>query len=116
MQASQVHIDTLMQIWAAMHNQSPFEGAKDLNATIDDSPLGKVPWSSFALSYKGKLGNNPETWKLKKYNVWFRNPHEVLLNQLRNPDFKDEMDFSAKHMFDKSNRRLYKDFMSGNWA
>ncbi|KAF8868620.1 hypothetical protein CPB85DRAFT_1554794 [Mucidula mucida] len=40
----------------------------------------------------------------------------VLLNQLRNPDFKDEMDFSAKRMFDKSNRCSYKDFMSGNWA
>lgn len=43
MQAPQVHIDTLMQIWAAMHKQLLYKDTKNLNTTINTSSLSEVP-------------------------------------------------------------------------
>ncbi|KAF9035748.1 hypothetical protein BDZ89DRAFT_1090916 [Hymenopellis radicata] len=120
-QAPADHIKDLLQIWAAdlpPDQDPPFMDAKDMYDTIDLSTLGSVPWDSFNVSYDGELPKNrpPEPWMTAKYDVWFRDPREVLHQQLSNQDFAQEMDFAPKRVTDKDGRRRYQDFMSGNWA
>ena len=111
-------ITDLMQIWAASldHDQDPpFADKGDLYDTIDATSVGDVQWQSFSVSYTGDLGDGEVVpWKMASYDVWYRDPREVLKSQLSNPDFANEMDFAPKEIWDaKTGRRRFQDFMSG---
>lgn len=91
----------------------------DLLETIDAANMGHLPWKSFSLSYQASDDEDLSTvpWKIKDYDVWYRDPHEVLKTQLSNRSFAHRMDFSAKKIFNsKTNSRQYQDLMSGEWA
>lgn len=111
-----------MDLWnatipAESGQSPPFASAQDMYSTIDSTALGDIPWESFTVSYNGELPEaNVPPWMTAEYTVWFRDPRQMLRDQLANPDFKDEIDFSPKRVFDKSGKRKYKDLMSGNWA
>ncbi|KAJ6548027.1 hypothetical protein B0H10DRAFT_2383376 [Mycena sp. CBHHK59/15] len=113
-------IDELMQNWAARPESvgnPPFADHDDLYDTIDATEIGHVPWESFEVTYNQPVPAGDTTpWKTKPYTVHFRDPRQVLKNQLANPDFKSEMDFAPKQVFQDGNIREYEDFMSGNWA
>ncbi|KAG6806075.1 hypothetical protein H0H92_012797, partial [Tricholoma furcatifolium] len=120
-QMSASNIDDLMQVWGARHtnNGPPFCDKQDLYDTIDSTPIGGVPWQSFSCQYDGLIEDgDAETapWKFKQFDIWYRDPRLVIRNQLGNPDFKNNMDFCAKRVFDANNKRCYENFMSGNWA
>ncbi|KAF8805362.1 hypothetical protein BYT27DRAFT_7243409 [Phlegmacium glaucopus] len=86
-------------------------------APLDAIKVGDVPWKSFSVSFDGEIPEGDTTaWKHASYDVWFRDPHMVLKNQLKNPDFAKEMDVSPKIVRDEGGRRQYTDFMSGDWA
>ncbi|KAJ7200733.1 hypothetical protein B0H12DRAFT_1288754 [Mycena haematopus] len=111
-------IDELMQNWAARPDapNPPFADHEDLYNTIDATEIGHVPWESFTVRYNRPIAPGDLTpWKTQEYVVHFRDPRKVLQEQLANPDFKSEMDFSPKQVF-VDGRREYEDFMSGNWA
>ena len=56
-------------------------------------------------------------WKLKSYDIWYRDPREILKGQLSNHDFAGEIDFAAKKVIDvKMKICRFQDFMSGEWA
>ncbi len=118
MPASQ--INDLLQIWSAKMNDqdsSPFVNSNDLYSSIDATTIGSVPWQSFSVSYQGEIETeSPPSWKTTEYEVFFRDPCEVLKTQLANPDFANEMDFSPKRVTDRQGKHRYQDFMSGNWA
>jgi hypothetical protein len=116
-------IDDLLQIWAQTlpleEDELLFTSVRDLYATLDSIDLANIRWQSFSLSYKPKDGATgvDATWKSNEYDVWYRDPHEVLKAQLSNRDFANEMDFAPKVVVDKDKRtRRYQDFMSGEWA
>ncbi|KAJ7248710.1 hypothetical protein C8J57DRAFT_1522190 [Mycena rebaudengoi] len=113
-------IDELMQNWAARPETAgnpPFADHDDLYSTIDDTQIGHVPWQSFDVTYNGPIPVGDTTpWKTKGYTVHFRDPREIIKNQLANPDFKSEMDYAPKRVFAADGSREYEDFMSGNWA
>ncbi|OCH89900.1 hypothetical protein OBBRIDRAFT_731772 [Obba rivulosa] len=120
-QMSAGRLNQLMELWAATlppDQDLPFANADDLYNSIDSIPFGDVPWQSFTVSYSGKQpeGLEAPSWMTTEYEVWFRCPREVLHQQLGNPDFAQEMDYAPKRTFDKANKRVYQDFMSGNWA
>jgi hypothetical protein len=120
-QMLQHQIDDLMQIWACtlpVGHDPPFSGAADMYNTIDSTELGNIPWRSFTISYHAKDGEDCEaSWKLKSFNVWFRDPHEVVKSQLARRDFADKMDFAPKEITKSdTNVRHYQNFMSGQWA
>jgi hypothetical protein len=50
------------------------------------------------------------------YDVWYRDPLLVLEQQIANPDFAGEFDFTPKRIFDINDKRQYTDLMSGNWC
>ncbi|KAJ6629424.1 hypothetical protein B0H10DRAFT_2208816 [Mycena sp. CBHHK59/15] len=92
-------IDELMKNWAARSDapNPPFADHEDLYNTIDATENLSRPVAT------------------QDYVVHFRDPRLVLQQQLANPDFKSEMDFTPKQVF-VDGQREYEDFMSGNWA
>ncbi len=113
-------IDELMQLWGADDHHPLFADHKDLYNCIDAIGVGEIPWQTFSISYTGPrlsnaMGEVPG-WMDKHYEVHFRCPRRILQNQIGNPDFAREMDFSPKRVFGKAGKRQYRDFMSGNWA
>ena len=112
------NIDDLMECLAHLvpHDQDPpFANSRDLYETIDAAHLGHIPWRSVKLSYRPVEGEDISEvpWKSKMFEVWYRDPQEVLKMQLSNRDFANEMDFAAKRISDpKTKQRRYQDFMS----
>ncbi|KAH7905400.1 hypothetical protein BJ138DRAFT_1138291 [Hygrophoropsis aurantiaca] len=51
-----------------------------------------------------------------EYGVWFRNPRELLRNQLSNPDLDGEFDYTPQRVYTEDNKWLWSDFMTGNWS
>lgn len=94
-----------------------FGNHKDLYSDIDAIKTGEVNWKSFKVKYSGPLPEDgePPPWMLQEYEVWFRDVDEVLANQLKNPTFANEMDWSPKRVF-RRRKRQYCNFMSGNWS
>ncbi|KAL0955357.1 hypothetical protein HGRIS_001606 [Hohenbuehelia grisea] len=118
-QMSTGKVDRPADIVAAMYQDNPaFANHEDLYATIDTIQQGEIPWSAIAVTYDGPLPTSGVVppWMTTEFEVWFRNPLELLEQQLGNPDFAGETDYAPKRVFDKGNKRQYTDLMSGNWA
>ncbi|KAG1865640.1 hypothetical protein C8R48DRAFT_772635 [Suillus tomentosus] len=121
-QMSASHIDTLLDLWAATlakhDDHPPFANHRDLYQTIDSIPLGDVPWQNFAVKF---CGDKPDVdippWMNGSYDVWFRDPREVVRNMLANPMYADEMDYQPYREYaSATDERQWKDFMSADWA
>ncbi|KAG2154319.1 uncharacterized protein EDB93DRAFT_1239624 [Suillus bovinus] len=88
-QMSAKQINTLLDLWAATlikHN------------TIDATPLGDVPWKMFS------------------YDVWYRDPLQIVHNMLVNPAFDRGIKYSLYHDYTSNNKQYWKYLMSGDWA
>ncbi|KAG2344783.1 hypothetical protein BDR05DRAFT_855483, partial [Suillus weaverae] len=52
-------IDKLMHLWGgtlAKHDDTPpFADRRDLYLTIDNTPVGDVPWKSFSMKYNANM-------------------------------------------------------------
>lgn len=97
----------------------PFQDVRDMHDTIDAIELGGVPWPSFTITFNENDDEEPDDapWMTKSYEVWFRDPREILKLQLGNRDFAGEMDYAPKKVYDREKKkRRYQDFMSGQWA
>ncbi|KAF8833396.1 hypothetical protein BDN67DRAFT_1017603 [Paxillus ammoniavirescens] len=98
-------IYTLLSIWAAsllQHGGQPlFTNHQDLYNTIDSTPLGNIKWESFSIKYTGKqpITNTPP-WMNDTYEVWFRDPHELVCSVLGNPNFANNMDTQPYREFE----------------
>jgi hypothetical protein len=119
-------IDELMDIWATSKaiddsdsddsdEFSPFSSHEHMYATIDEIKHGDAPWKSFTISYAGHLGQDPPSWQLQDYQVWYRDPDVVATNMLDNPDFDGEFDYAPYVEVDKSGQRRWNEPMSGNF-
>ncbi|KAG1888937.1 uncharacterized protein F5891DRAFT_1131963 [Suillus fuscotomentosus] len=115
-------INRLLDLWAstlAKHgDKPPFADHRDLYNIIDNSPFGDVNWQNFTVTYDGERpedGTKP--WMDDKYEVWFRDPHEVVRNMLANPTYASEVDYCPYREYStEGDKRQWKDFMSGDWA
>ena len=118
---SQSLIDDLLQIWSATlvpHDDlPPIADHRDLHAQIDAIKLGEVPWKSYTAQYQWLRPNEgpiPE-WMETKYQLWYRDPRQVVHHILANPEFASGFDY-APHKDFRDEERQYHDFMSGDWA
>jgi len=50
------------------------------------------------------------------YEVYFRDPHQLILNMLANPTFTEDFDYTLLQEFITKGSHQYENFMSGNWA
>ncbi|KAI6138058.1 hypothetical protein BKA82DRAFT_3992127, partial [Pisolithus tinctorius] len=94
----------------------PFSLHKHLYSTIDVMTHSDAPWKSFSVKYSGAIPNNPPSWMMAEYDIWFRDPKVVLEHQLANPDFIGEIDYAAKVVIDEHGHWEVCDLMSGQWA
>jgi Plavaka transposase len=120
-QMSAGDIDFLLKLWAgtlAVHgDKPPFESHKDVYSTIDATTLGDVNWKSFSTTYKGtRPQRDVPAWMDATYDVWYRDPHDIIRNMLSNPDFNNEFDYAPFQEHDGEGNHRFQDFMSGNWA
>ncbi|KAF8267186.1 hypothetical protein EI94DRAFT_1841881 [Lactarius quietus] len=97
---------------------SPFQNHKNMYQTIDRTPLGDIPWSSFSLQYNGEKPMDKVPQRMDaSYEICYCDPHTVIHSILGHPDFKDDMDYVPYCEYDASTGEwLWQDFMSGDWA
>ena len=114
-------IDKLLDLWSATllpHNDSPpITDHCDLHSTINTIKLGHVPWKSYTVRYNGLRPENGPTpeWMTTDYQLWYRDPREVIRNIFANPELAGGIDYVPYREFENEKRR-YSDFMSGDWA
>jgi len=91
----------------APHDDSPpFSSHRDLYETIDSIPVGGVPWQSFTFTYEGpKPADDPPKWMDAEYVVWYRDPHQLFLNMLKNPKFAESFDYAPLRQYDGNGDR-----------
>jgi len=107
----------MSDLLAVHDDQPPFLDHKDVYQAIDDIPIGGVPWQSLMFTYEGlkPIADVPK-WMDAEYTVWFRDPHQLFLQMLKNPAFVNSFDYSPYRQFDENGNRQYEHFMSGDWA
>jgi hypothetical protein len=116
------NIDMLMELWAAgmaTHgDEPPFADHCDLYETIDVIQVGgDVPWQQFEISYNGERpATDVPSWMEHSYEVYFRDPRQLLLEVLANPSFANDFDYTPMQQFTPDGTRRYENFMSGDWA
>ncbi|KAI5989293.1 hypothetical protein EDD15DRAFT_2198580 [Pisolithus albus] len=120
-QMSAANLNILLELWAASLVEAGanpiFSSYKEMYRTIDKTEVGDVKWQSFTVKYAGDVETDPVPWMHDEYDIWFRDPHEVVQNMLANPEFAKEMDYRPFREYDtKSSTRRWQDFMSGDWA
>jgi len=119
-QMSASDIDYLMQLWAldmAKHdNSSPFAGHDELYQTLDSIKVGDAPWKCLSVNSQGASDANAPSWKEQEYQVWYHDPDTLIQNMLDNPDFKDQFDIAPYIQTDKTGKRWWTNFMSGNFS
>jgi hypothetical protein len=123
-QMSNSDIDTLMRLWREspreQNNDPPFKNHKDMLAIIDAVAVGDTPWQSFVVSYTGPLPINAPapSWMANnaEWIVYFRSPLDLCRAMLGNTQFKSQLDYCAYRDFDTNGKRVYKNFMSGDYA
>ncbi|KIK12998.1 hypothetical protein PISMIDRAFT_119757 [Pisolithus microcarpus 441] len=91
-------IDTLLDIWAVpliqLGGRPLFTNHTDLYCVIDSTRTGDVKWDNFVIRYTGKeQGSEPAPWMSDSYEVWYRDPHEVIHGILASSEFTDELDY-----------------------
>jgi len=121
-QAPQEHVDDLMHIIHMLNPDGrppPFADHQDMNRHIDAITAGEAPWQSFSVRHS-EADSGPDVnvapWKVASYDVWYRDPRELLHRQLSNPDFVNNIDYSPRQVFGDKGQRVWTDFMTGNWA
>jgi hypothetical protein len=76
-------------------DQPPFLDHMDVYQIIDAIPIGGVPWQSFTVTYEGpKPISDIPKWMDTEYTVWFRDPHQLFLQILKNPEFANSFDYA----------------------
>jgi len=113
-------IDELLDLWAESMENSvpppPFDSHQHIYKTIDATQHGDAPWHCLVVSFNGVKSNPCPSWQTDEWEVWYRNPHVVLTQMLENPDFDGQIDYAAYVGLDKSGKRYWNEFMSGNFA
>ena len=99
------------------HGESLFKNHKDLCNTINAFKLGEVPWKSTPLGYQAKiLDSQVPEWMTVKYELFYRNPRNVIRNMISDTTFKFVFDYIPYQDFDEDEDQQYGNLMSGDWA
>ncbi|EIW85634.1 hypothetical protein CONPUDRAFT_118570 [Coniophora puteana RWD-64-598 SS2] len=114
-------VDVLCKIWAASLSSTnipaPFKDHESMLKSIDAIEVGDVPWQTFNVTYQGpRPEQNVPTWMEAEFDVWFRDPREVVKNILARPDLKDDMDLTPYRDYNGEGDRQYENLFSGDWA
>ncbi|KAI6137566.1 hypothetical protein BKA82DRAFT_4379823 [Pisolithus tinctorius] len=121
-QMSAANINELLDLWNATllgaGSQPVFKDSAEMYKTIDRTILGDVQWENFCISYTGERPtDNVPSWMNAAYDIWFRDPKDVIRDMLSRPDFSRDMDYRPFREYESAtDKRQWEDFMSGDWA
>ncbi|KIM59461.1 hypothetical protein SCLCIDRAFT_27289 [Scleroderma citrinum Foug A] len=111
-------IDALLEIWAAsmleLGGEPLFSSHSELYHIIDSTCVSNVKWENFTVRYNsGDQDNDAVPWMSDMYNVWYRDPRQVVHNILASPQFTNEMDYIPYREYNTANdQRCWENFMS----
>lgn len=111
-------IDTLMSMVAEFRDRGfLFKDHSDLYNAIDASDLGGVSWKCSYFKYDGEKPNDQVPgWMTALYEVYYRDPRDVIKNMIGDTAFKNAFDYTPFQEFDENGDRRYENLMSGDWA
>ncbi|KAG1833244.1 hypothetical protein DFJ58DRAFT_719454 [Suillus subalutaceus] len=87
------------------NGKPPFHSDTHIYDTIDAISLGNISWQSLSLKHAEFETASPDDalWKCSEY-------------ELANPDFVNDIDYSAQQVFGEQGQHVWSDLMTGNWA
>ncbi|KAJ3474086.1 hypothetical protein NLI96_g12658 [Meripilus lineatus] len=114
-------INELLRMWQAYNilkgdDSTMYDSLNDVLSTIDNIPLGDLPWSSFNVRYTGPIDEDSPSWKRHVYTVHTRNTFAVQANFLKNQDFARAFDRVPFRAYAQNGSRQWSNLMSGQWA
>jgi hypothetical protein len=112
------NIDDLLDIWAeSLENgeDPPFRLHEHIYETIDAMRHGDTLWQCLAVSYNGEASDPCPSWKMDEWEVFYRDSDLVVRQMLENLDFNGQINYAAYVSLDKTGKRCWSDFMSGNF-
>lgn len=98
------------------HDTTMYTTFQDVLSTIDDIPLGDLPWSSFHVRYTGPVDVHSPSWKRETYTVHTRDTFAVQQSILANKDFAQGVDYIPYQAYTEHGERQWCNLMSANWA
>ncbi|KAH7102016.1 hypothetical protein BKA62DRAFT_617982 [Auriculariales sp. MPI-PUGE-AT-0066] len=103
---SQNSVSRLLQI-EALHQQLSFRSVRDVNVAVEQLP----PTAQFHHDLVFAKGS------AEPFDLYFRNPLDVIGDLLADPTFADHMSFAPQHRYTDESRtcRQYSEMSSGNW-
>jgi hypothetical protein len=116
---SQAVTDELMTVFNSIiakkdpDAEVPFSDVRNLLATIDAIDLGDAPWIKRMVGYNHPVTPQSPSWQRRQWEVYYRNPDQVIANILANPDFDGLIDYQPFKEFSANGTRRYNEFMSG---
>lgn len=114
------NINELMELWALdkakQDELGPFASYDHMYACIDATQLGDAPWKCLTVGYAGDIGPEDPSWKSAEYEVWYRDPEVIMSQMLDNPDFDGQYDYVPYIDLDKTGKRRWSNFLSGNFS
>lgn len=114
-------LNTQLRLWAAYniakgHDNIMFSSHHNVLTTIDEIPLGDLPWSSFNVRYTGPLDERSPSWQHQVYTVYTRNTFAVQQAILQNEDFAQMFDYVPYEVYTEAGSRQWCNLLSGHWA
>lgn len=109
----------LLSAMAVQHGsvEPPFANYDELLGKIDATTVGDVPWQCVQIQHRQEdVTDESPSWMRRTFDLHFRDPLRVLENQLANNQFHGKFDYAPYLDFNAAGCRVWKDFMSGNWA
>lgn len=124
LQTSEAQISRALDHWLASTllaggdaKNIPWRTAKEMYRTIDAIKEGPAPWKIIKFQYTGPLPpGTPPKWMLETFELCFRDPRIVLLNQIAMPDIRDHFNYVPYMQFNGKRNRVWSNLMSGSWA
>jgi Plavaka transposase len=124
LQSSEAQISRALDHWLASTivaggdaNNIPWKTAEEMYTTIDAIKEGPAPWKIVKFQYTGPLPpGTPPRWMLETWELCFRDPRIVLLNQIALPDIQDHFNYVPYMQFNEKKDRVFSNLLSGSWA
>jgi Plavaka transposase len=117
---SATNIDLLMELWASSMEDfdasSPFRSHQHMHTIIDSSSLSDAPWKCLVSGFSESVTRDAPSWKQTDYEVWYRDPDQVVHMMLDNPDFNGQFDLCPYVELDKHGKCCWSNVMSANIA
>ncbi|KIL57451.1 hypothetical protein M378DRAFT_188432 [Amanita muscaria Koide BX008] len=124
LQSSGAQINRALDLWLAAVIQAkgdlgsvPWRSAVEMYTTIDSIREGSVSWRTVKFRYTGPFpAGVPPRWMTEEYELCFRDPHHVLLDQISSPDLRHHFNYVPYKQFNQTQERVWSNLMSGEWA